>query len=418
MKHVRIAIGLAFWCAAGALLWTVSHGWGETTTPGGRPVTQLWQYYTSGRRLQLHLPPSLALSAGNPVLAADAQGSLQQVGVVLTLSEDGQTAEAALFPSAGAIPSAQAYYLSNPDSIGWVVQTLLPPARRQQIQEAMMAAFRENERDLLAALQPVLENSVRDAFGVLEQDLPLAVEHHRPQLEALASRFESEILKRELVPLVKQRIWPIVRRDSEPTVREIGAELWERVSVWSFVWRGAMDHFPLVRGRDRVTMELQRFVDEEAVPILTHHQGEYLEIIERIVRDVANDPTVQAGFRQSFLHVERDPQLRQILGSILQEAVVQNPHFWSALRRNVTSAESQAVMRLASDRFEPTVRRIGDIVLGTREDGLTPEFNRVLRQQVLLKDRQGIVLGPLPATDPPLPGTPIQARYSDESPAP
>lgn len=414
MKRVRVGVGLAFWSGLAAVLWVSMADRGKTA-PADQPAVQIWHYYTGDRKLELQLPPESALSPGDPVFIADSQGMLTQVGIVLD-ARGGQAAEAALFPSAPTFGELHAYYLSNPDSIRWVVQTLLPPQRRQEIEAEMSAALQEHRQELLQAIRPVVEHGVRDAFAVLKDDLPRAVADHRPQIEALAARYESEILKDKLVPLVKQEVWPIVRRDSEPLARQIGVELWDRVSVWSFVWRGTLDKLPLVRGRDRVEMELQRFVDEEALPILQRHEADYQAVITRIVRDAANNPSVQAGFRSSFSQVASDPQLRQLISDIVQQAVVSNPRFWAAVRQNLTSPEAQEALRVAGDRFEPTIRHIGDLVLGTREHGLTSEFNRVLRQQVLLKDRQAIIIGDLPRLDPPLPCTPIQARFSDTAP--
>ena len=73
-------------------------------------------------------------------------------------------------------------------------------------------------------------------------------------------------------------------------------------------------------------------------------------------------------------------------------------------------------MQQTGNRLEPTIRKIGDLVLGTREGGLTPEFSRVLRQQILLKDRHGIVVGDLSQAGPPLPCTPLEAWFSGAQP--
>jgi hypothetical protein len=415
MKLLRIAVGLAFWSGIAGVLWAALARPGDTVTSAARrPLSDLWHYYTTDPVLELRLPAGSELAVGDPVLAADAQGSLQQVGIVRHVANDARCAEAALFRSAPQTGQPiHAYYLSNPDTIEWVVRTLLPPARRKQIQDELAAAVREHHQEVLEALRSVVEKGVRDALAVLKQDLPRALEHHRPEIEALAARYQTEIIKGELAPLVKEDIWPIVRRDSEPTARQVGNELWERVSLWRFAWRGVLDRMPLIRGGDRVEMELQRFLDEEAVPILQSHEADYQAVVERIVRDVADNERVQASFRRNFARVARDPELRRIVNDILQEAVVKNPRFWEAVRQNVTSSEAQEALRLASERLEPTVRHIGDLVLGTRENGLTPEFTRVLRQQILFKDRQAIVIGELPRSEAPLPCTPIQAWFSD-----
>src|SRR5438270_6839846 len=110
MKYVRMMIGLAFWCGLLGVLWGAVRGQEGTTAPASRQyLSDLWGYYTSTRRLELRLPKSFDLSTGDPVFAADSKGSLQQVGVIVSLSaerstpnsgEQTITAQAMLFPSA------------------------------------------------------------------------------------------------------------------------------------------------------------------------------------------------------------------------------------------------------------------------------------------------------------------------------
>jgi hypothetical protein len=103
------------------------------------------------------------------------------------------------------------------------------------------------------------------------------------------------------------------------------------------------------------------------------------------------------------------------LNDVLHEVALENPRFWKSVRQALTSRENQDAMRLTGNRLEPTVRRVSDVVLGTRE-GLTPEFNRVLRQQILLKDRHGMLLGAPPPSGPSLECTPLEAWLSGAKP--
>jgi hypothetical protein len=47
--------------------------------------------------------------------------------------------------------------------------------------------------------------------------------------------------------------------------------------------------------------------------------------------------------------------------------------------------------------MSPLLSRIGDAILGTRGGGITPEFARVLRTQILEKDRRWLFMQPGPA---------------------
>ena len=47
---------------------------------------------------------------------------------------------------------------------------------------------------------------------------------------------------------------------------------------------------------------------------------------------------------------------------------------------------------MAGERLYPTVHRIGQVLFGTPETGVTPEFARVLRNRILRKDFRWLVL--------------------------
>ena len=59
-----------------------------------------------------------------------------------------------------------------------------------------------------------------------------------------------------------------------------------------------------------------------------------------------------------------------------------------------SSDQAQQAFELAGDRLEPVIRKIGDDLIGSREQGINPNFARVLRSQILGKDRQWIVAIP------------------------
>lgn len=408
--RLRAWIGLGIW---GALLGLLAYaGWHWA---GSACWVHLAGYYAGPTsHLHVQLPAECRLSAGDPVFSANEDGSFQQIGIV---DHAGPEATAVLFASA-AVPgtSAPISYVSTPDSLEWAVRTLLPPSKQAEIEAELAAALQENREAIFAALQPIVNRGVREAGAVIEQDLPGVLDRYRPALEALLGKSKEEILKRELLPLVKSEVWPIVRRDSEPLFRQITSELWTRVSLWSFAWRGAADKFPIMGGHNRVENELMRFLDQEAMPILGRHEDDFLVLLEVIFRDLADNERIRGSLRQSIARAAEDEHLQHLLNDIFREVVTENPHVWEVVKRNMSSEEARDALRVIGGKLEPAVRRIGDLLLGTRETGLTPEFARVLRQQILLKDRQCLLLGALPASVADLPRRPLPAWFSGPSP--
>jgi hypothetical protein len=210
-------------------------------------------------------------------------------------------------------------------------------------------------------------------------------------LQAIGARYHKDIVEAEVVPLVQQEIWPIVRKHGEPTAAEVGRELWASVSLWRFGWRYAYDRSFLPE-KHLTEKEFQRFVDEEALPTLQAHSDDFLAIIENSLKDTARNPRVRAALRRNLVKIMEDPELQAVLGTIFREVIVDNPRLREALERNWRSPQAQAAFQLAAQRFEPTVRRIGDLVFGTPEEGISPEFAAVLRNQILRKDRRWLLL--------------------------
>jgi hypothetical protein len=284
-------------------------------------------------------------------------------------------------------------YCAAPDSLSWVVQTLLTPERKLLITEKIRTAYHDYRGELLASLRPMVDRSLRDGLAVIEQDLPGAIERHASEIEALGAKYEQEIINRQLVPLAQREIWPIVQRRSEPLVDAIGIELWERVSLWRFAWRAAYDRSPLP-DRQLMEQEWRRFVRNEAMPVLSEHTDEMAEVVRDVIAEAAHNEAVQAGIQESLSRVASDPEFQQLVWVIFHEVFVANPRLREVIERHWTGPEAQRAFQQASDRMEPAVRQIADLVFGSFERGITPEFAQVLRTQILAKDQRWFLLDP------------------------
>ena len=208
---------------------------------------------------------------------------------------------------------------------------------------------------------------------------------------------------------LQTELWPIIQARAKPTMDAIGAEVWKRLPVWSFTWRFLYQSLPLTGDRI-LKSEVDRFWQEEATPILREHAGDFLAILQDIVAESAANPRVAAAFRRSFDHLIRDRDLQHQLRLIFQEVILDNPRFHARMARRWQTPEVARALEVLSKRLEPMVRRIGDLVLGTRGGGITPEFARVLRTQILEKDRRWILL-----ESPAGGGTPAAARAALKS---
>jgi hypothetical protein len=240
-------------------------------------------------------------------------------------------------------------------------------------------------------LKPVVVGGFADAMEVVEDDLAAALVRHREKLEGLASRYQSRVIEQEIVPLVRKEIWPIVERHAKPLANEIGEEMFERVSLWRFGWRALYDKSFLPE-KNLMQKEWNRFVSEEALPILESHTSDMVAVQRQILESVAENRKVRLALQRNLTRIVDDPEFRSIVWQIFREVVVDNPRLHQRLEQRWNTAEARRAMQLAADYVEPCVRRIGDLLLGTRQDGIAPEFAQVLRNQILDKDCRWLVM--------------------------
>jgi hypothetical protein len=279
------------------------------------------------------------------------------------------------------------------------METMLPVEKREQIAGEIIATYQAYHAEILQAMRPVIMGGLADAMNVLEEDLGYALIARHDLLEQLGDRYQEQVVKKELVPLVRDQIWPVVRKHGEPLANRMGEELFERASLWRFGWRVLYDKSPLPE-RDLTRAEWNRFVNEEAVPVLNSRADELVDVQRLIYEELSRNEVVQEVLRRNLSQVLDDPEFQQIVWSIFREVVVDNTRLRQKLEDRLRGEEAQRAMQMAADYAEPCVRRIGDLLLGTREAGISPEFAQVLRNQILDKDCRWLVLASPPGARP------------------
>ena len=391
-RQIRVLVGgLAWGTALGLVCWvSVRHVQREL---GQRIAPDLWNYATQQRsRIRLIDSEECDLRHGDPVFQVSSSGQLEQIGEVRRVTPS--DAPSALLYSNAPQPTSnhQLSWYSTPDSMAWVIDTLLPASKRALVAAEIQEAVALHQDDLLAGLKPLVEQSLEDAFAVVRQELPTAIRAHRDDIDRIGRRYQQELIDKEVLPIVQQEILPLVRQRAGPTVNEIGSDLWKRVSLWRFTWRYVYDKTPLLPNRKKFRTEFDRFVDKEAMPVLASHSEDIVEVLETVIRDASANPRVREAARRGGSKILDDPELRRLLWTIVRRTTIDNPRFQQAMRDTWTGPQARQLLATAGRRFEPTVRRIGEMLIGTPETGITPEFAAVLRNQVLGKDKRWLIL--------------------------
>lgn len=404
MRRVRIAIGLVIWLAAGGALWWWLDGYlFAPQAEGRRVVTDLWQFVSAERQVvRIQFDDYWPVEVGDPIYRVDSPDVIEQVGEIrrvmwvsdVTAAEAaaGPLAEALLYPHAPPLCSASYLtYYTTPTSLGWVLETMLPPARQRQIAQEIAATYEAYHAEILQALRPVVVGGFLDALHVLEEDLTVALSRRRETLERLAGRYQDDVVDHELIPLLREQIWPIVRKHAEPLANQVGEELFERASLWRFGWRFLYDRSPLPE-KNLTQAEWNRFVSEEGIPVLNSHANDLAAVQRAVFEEVSDNELVRDALRRNLSRVVDDPEFRAMVWELFREVLIDNPRLRRKLEERWSGEEARQAVQLAANYTEPSVRRIGDILFGTREEGIAPEFAQVLRNQILDKDCRWLVL--------------------------
>lgn len=387
-RPVLRSLGILFWIAVAAA------GFARTRSAGPDTDKASWrlaQYFISASTTTEWTDPTGRLRVHDPIFSRGQDSSWEQVGHVVSVSANGENRVTLLW-YAGAPPDPRRLVqYRNSGRLEEVIATMLPPAKRRQIQQRLAAAMKAHGDELSTTFVPLVEASLRRSLPVIEEEFSFAVARHRAEVDQLAERWNDEVVQERLIPLARREILPIVREHGEPTAERIGRELWDRASLWRFGWRAVYDRSPLPQ-KDLVQDEWRRFVDEEAVPVFESHMDDIVMSVQRVVRDVAASDAVRSELADVANGIAADPETRQLVQVILKETLIDNQRLKDVWGSVWTSDQAQRALNLAGDRLEPVVRQIGDDLFGSQQEGINPDFARVLRNQILGKDRRWIVV--------------------------
>ena len=353
--------------------------------------------------------PLSQLRPGDPVFAhpltdADADPSGQrwkQIGSVVTRDPETRNLTIAWHDPR----SPQRFRLvaqSQTGRLDEVLATMLPPDQRARIEARLSDLLRQHGQETAEAMMPLVEESLRRSMPVIQSALETSVAQHRLEIDHLAARWNDEIVRERLVPLAKEELLPIVRKHAQPQIESIGRELWGRASVVRFGWRFLYDKSPLP-DKELVQEEWDRFVEEEAVPVIEEHTDELVATVQATIQEIAKSDRLRDELGQATTQMFRDPQSRALIRMILQETLIDNDALRKVLQEVWTSPQAKRILDGAADKIEPVVREIGDDLFGTPQTGIHPNFARVLRSQVLGKDRRFVIAQLRPAGLPPSP---------------
>jgi hypothetical protein len=414
-RSIKITLGALIWIslvAAGAKL-LLSEGGGTA-----RAVSLLAAYLTQkGSCFILKLPEPVLLEVGDEVRLSGTPGDSSEEGPVgeieALLDDEGspipdlyawcRSARARIFDrrTLQLRRDASCRLVRVPQSAAWIAQTLLTSENVRKIAEEWNATMLEHREEIFRLLTPPVRDLILDLEKHLESELPLFLRGHPTEVGEIVEGLRGEFLREKFPEFFVKELWPAAQPRLAPVIQDISREIWDRFPLWGLSWRLAYQALPFT-SNDHVEKAWGRFLDDQVIPILKAHSDEVLAATREIAREVLSRGEIVTHLRQAFEGLVESPKFHALSQVFLREVFLDNPRFHETLQRRWESPEVQRVVQVVSSSMEPMVRRMGDVILGTRKDGITREFTRVLRAEILLKDLQHLIVHPGAPGEPPL----------------
>jgi hypothetical protein len=399
----RVIAGVAVWAALGFGAFAAARQASARLGDVGAVASRVWRY-ASGRpaRAAVRFPEGAFVLPGDGVYVRDPRG-VRAVGQVRsTAAEGGATAAVVEFYDPADAPARGTRFHAVPNALtpAWTVEVLLPPERRARILEDLRAFTREHRLEILETFWTPSDLFLRDAVGILEEDLPAVLRRRDDQVQKLLKKHRDTTFEKEMLPVLKAEAWPRVQERSRPLVEEVGEELWKGLPKWELGWRYVYGQLP---GTDSDVMRkrFDRYVEEEAVPILTAHTEDFLAVLQEVLSDLAANPRVAASLRGGFARVVEDPEFTALLGDVFAELLSSEGRLLAAFRARFTSPEFTDRLNRLFERLGPCLESSADRILLADDGGIHPDLARVLRRQIFLKDACWILVEP--GAGPPAP---------------
>lgn len=402
----------------------------QSTSTSPVAARQIIDYLGAQKRtLEISAQSEVVLGLGDPVFLEMASGQLEPIGMISELDYPREGSgppvklawvnRATIQFLSGLPPLSQqdhVEYHATSESLGWIGKTMLSPAKRKELTELIVGAYSNHQDELLQTFQPLIEQTIADSAKIIRDEVAIEIANHQEQIQAIGRRYQSEVLEKDILPMLKEEIWPIIHEESQPLVQLVGMEIWREVSVWRFGWRYLYDVAPLP-DKNLAVKEFNRFLERKAVPILKSHLTDAVELQKILLTKISKNEKLKQTLTDAGQKLFNDDEVKGLVKKIFKNAIVDNQKLKQSIETTWRSDSAMAAMRIANDRLQPTVTEIGKALFGSPRTGITPEFARVLRNRVLHKDERWLILKSTPGTDQPkhdgVTALPLRVSVSD-----
>jgi hypothetical protein len=212
------------------------------------------------------------------------------------------------------------FAIPNPTTPAWVVDVLLPPERKEELLHDLRTFADGNRERIFHVFWPPFEGFLRDAFQIMGDELPLVLERRDAEVQRIMNRHKDATFRKELLPILKDEFWPLIREESAPLMEEVGEELWNRLPLYQLGWRYFYQKVPFT-DKEILKRRWNKYMDEEAVPVLEGRTDDFLEVVRRVMKDMAANPKLTVALKNCLAALVEDPEFVQLLAGVFSDLV-------------------------------------------------------------------------------------------------
>ncbi len=422
-RNLRLALGVLFWCALLSLsYYFLEHQDEKKNLSNLKPVAS-W-YLNQKTRVRVQFPHAVPLTVGDPVVFGASKDEFKLIGEVEELYFRGT-----LLPKSNALASSATLSLLTdgskginegssvtlvriPQNASWIIKTLIPEEKATKVWNKWNDTLLLHREKIFKAIHPVTQKVLADLQEIVIQDLPRVLQEREASIRNIGKRFQRDILEKEFKPILERDLWPQLSRRARPTIDALGREILRQAPLWTFTWKYIYQKLPFTQ-ENLVGQEWERFVTSQVQPLIKERLGDLFKIVQDVIDETKNNPRVAAAFERALGKVLNDAELQHEIRLAFQKLILDNSRFHRSILKNWRSPEAEQAIDELGKFMGPLIASIGEEVLGSRGGGITPEFARILRTQLLQKDRQWIWIEPgLPTEAPLTPKSRLKAEIS------
>ncbi|MBI4570049.1 MAG: hypothetical protein HY719_16775 [Planctomycetes bacterium] len=418
-RSVRVLVGFSLWTGA-----AIGAGWlAHSAADGAFPVvSELVSSVTDPPpRFEVRYPRPVPARAGDRVYVNESGGprAVGEVTAVRAEPGGGCAVVVAAFPECAALIDVDAAFdlVASPRDAAEILQLLFDertmPVVRAEV-DAFLAAHESAFRD---RLWPLLRKSWTEYYTEIEADLEKAVVARRDRLEAAFRRHFDPVARKDLAPLVRDRVWPAIQTRCEAEFSAIGAELVEAAPKMKIGFLALWQSLPGT-ANDHVERAFREFLNSDGAAILNRHETALVAGISGAFDDMAADDRLHALVRSVATDFVNDDETQTVVNEVLLESIIDNPKTPAFLSRLKDAPEVRALAADIWSDFEPHLYRIANaLLLDPAGERINPAFARVLRSEVFQKqDRWFLVTPGKPGARPAASGTVFVGRRAGGAP--